>query len=188
MDSQNDVLLYQKLRQKDQSSLESLYDRYEKLVYSFAYRMTGGTSLSEDIVQEVFMKLWYGKSEYDPGKGKFASWLLTVTRYTAIDYLRKAKKEDTLEMEERDSLQADEKLIEDEILWQEEKALIHRMINKLSEEQQKIIHLFYFKGLSQQQISDSCNIPLGTVKGRIRLALNHLKNQLEGERGLKYEK
>ena len=188
MDSNQDVILYQRLREANQSALESLYDRYEKLVYSFAYRMTSNATTSEDIVQDVFSKLWYGKAEYNPNKGKFSSWLLTITRYTAIDHLRKMKTEESLEIVERDSLQSDEKLIEEEVLWQQEKALIHRIIETLSEEQQLIIQLFYFKGLSQQQISECCKIPLGTVKSRIRLALNHLKSKLEGERGLEYEK
>ena len=92
MDSNQDLILYQRLRETDQSALESLYDRYEKLVYSFAYRMTSNVTASEDIVQDVFSKLWYGKAEYNPDKGKFSSWLLTITRYTAIDHLRKMKK------------------------------------------------------------------------------------------------
>ncbi len=188
MDSQNDVHLYKEMRGKNQAALEKLYSRYEKLVYSFAYRMTGSVTLSEDVVQDVFMKLWNGKGEYDESKGKFSSWLLTVTRYTAVDHLRKVKQEDTLEIEERDALQSEAKLIEDEVAWQEERALIHRIIKTLNIDQQKIVNLFYFKGYSQQQISESCNIPLGTVKGRIRLALKHLRTQLEGERGLDYEK
>lgn len=188
MDSQNDVQLYKEMRAENQAALEKLYSRYEKLVYSFAYRMSGSATLSEDVVQDVFMKLWSGKGEYDESKGKFSSWLLTVTRYTAVDHLRKVKQDDALEIEERDALQSETRLVEDEVEWQEESALIHRIIKTLSKEQQKIINLFYFQGFSQQQISERCEIPLGTVKGRIRLALKHLRDQLDGERRLEYEK
>ncbi|TCP27078.1 RNA polymerase sigma-70 factor (ECF subfamily) [Scopulibacillus darangshiensis] len=185
MNLQTDVKLYFELRQHDQSALEAIYDRYEKLLYSFAYRMTQNTGLAEDVVQEVFMKLWHGKSEYDQTKGKFSSWLLTITRYTAIDHIRKLKQEDAFELDERDALQSEEPSVEDEITWKEEKETIRRSIHTLSKDQQEMIHLFYYKGYSQKQISESCDIPLGTVKGRIRLALKHLKKRLDDERGVR---
>lgn len=185
METQTDVNLYDQLRKQNQSALETIYDRYEKLLYSFAFRMTKNTGLAEDIVQEVFIKLWHGKGEYDKSKGKFSSWLLTVTRYTAIDHIRKNKQEDAFELDERDALQSDGPSVEEEVSWKEEKETIRRSISILSAEQQEMIEMFYFKGYSQKQISESCEIPLGTVKGRIRLALKHLKNHLDGEGGVR---
>ncbi len=80
MDTYTDSQLYARIRTKDQAALEELYDRYERLVYSFAYRMTQNAQMAEDTVQEVFIKLWKEHAPYTEDKGKFSSWLLTMTR------------------------------------------------------------------------------------------------------------
>lgn len=177
----DDIILYLKLQQKDKEALERLYDKYEKLLYSFSYRMVQDSHLAEEVVQEVFIKLWKGNGVYDDSKGKFSSWLLTMTRNTAIDIIRKTKKELSSEIEERDSLQSQDQSIEDQVEWKEEGSRLRKAVDLLKQEQKRMIDLFYFKGLTQQRISEECNLPLGTVKGRIRLALKHLKSQLDQE-------
>jgi RNA polymerase sigma factor (sigma-70 family) len=182
---EHDVELYQQVQQGDKQALEALYDRYEKLLYSFSYRVTGQKELSEEVVQEVFIKLWTKKGIYDKSKGKFSSWLLTVARNTSIDMIRK-RKESTYTMEERDSIHSNTPSTEDLVEWKEEGTYLRQAVSLLGEDQQKMIDLFYFKGLSQQKIADSCQIPLGTVKGRLRLALQHLRKNLPNskERGV----
>ncbi|MCA1030813.1 sigma-70 family RNA polymerase sigma factor [Bacillus timonensis] len=176
-----DQILYNQVLAKDKKALEILYDRYEKLVYSFSFKMMGDAQLAEEVVQEVFIKLWRGIGSYEESKGKFSSWLLTITRHTAIDLIRKRKKEATVELEDRDSLVADEKLVEEQVEWKEEGNRLRRAVATLKKEQQSMINLFYFKGFTQQRISEECDIPLGTVKGRIRLALRHLRSYLDDE-------
>ncbi|SFC01429.1 RNA polymerase sigma-70 factor, ECF subfamily [Bacillus sp. OV322] len=178
--------LYQRMKLGDKKALEAIYDRYAKLLFSFTYKMTGQSELSEEIVQEVFIKLWAGKGHYDEGKGKFSSWLLTVTRNTCIDQLRKRKESAVLE--NQDTIPSDNPSVEDLAEWRENGSILRKAISELGEEQQKMVELFYFKGLSQQKIADSCNLPLGTVKGRIRLALAHLKKHLHafGYKGGEY--
>ncbi|UFT99056.1 sigma-70 family RNA polymerase sigma factor [Radiobacillus kanasensis] len=182
--SERDVELYHLVQQGDKQALEALYDRYEKLLFSFSYRMTGSSDISEEAIQEVFIKLWTKKGLYKEEKGKFSSWLLTVTRNTCLDLLKK-KKETTYTLEERDAIQANDPSTEDIIQWKEEGQNLREAVQELAEDQRKIVELFYFKGLSQRQISEACNIPLGTVKGRVRLALKHLRkyisNTTEGE-------
>nr|WP_112179401.1 MULTISPECIES: sigma-70 family RNA polymerase sigma factor [Paraliobacillus] len=176
-----DIDLYARIQTGDQQALEELYDRYEKLVYSFAYRMVKHGAIAEEIVQEVFMKIWTKKGLYKRDKGKLSSWILTVTRNTSIDALRK-KKETTYTLEERDALESDQVATEDIVEWKEEGEKLRSAVKTLNNEQQEIITLFYFNGLSQREIAEQCNIPLGTVKGRIRLALKHLKQSLNREK------
>lgn len=180
--SEQDYELYKRIQRSDKQALELLYERYEKLLFSFAFRMTGRRDLSEEIVQEVFIKLWTKPNLYSQSKGKFSSWLLTVTRNSSIDHMRR-KNEQTEALEERDALRSEDPALEDLVEWKEEGKELRTAITQLAEEQQKIIELFYFKGLSQQMIADEQNIPLGTVKGRIRLALKHLKTYLHKEKG-----
>ncbi|MCP3764918.1 sigma-70 family RNA polymerase sigma factor [Domibacillus sp. A3M-37] len=179
---EQDYELYRRVKQSDKYALELLYERYEKLLFSFAFRMTGRRDLSEEIVQEVFIKVWTKPDLYDESKGKFSSWLLTVTRNSSIDHMRR-KNEQTEALTERDDLQSQETAIEDLIQWKEEGTELRKAITHLAENQREIIELFYFKGLSQQAISQKQKIPLGTVKGRIRLALKHLKTHLRGKGG-----
>ncbi|WP_349408425.1 RNA polymerase sigma factor [Pseudalkalibacillus sp. SCS-8] len=173
-----DTELYERVIRQDKKALELLYERYEKLLFSFAYRMTKRKELSEEIVQEVFIKLWTKPGIYDQSKGKFSSWLLTVTRNTSIDQLRR-KNEQNYEIEERDSLQENEPSIEEQIEWKEEGRRLQKAMKFLAKEQKEIVELFYFKGLSQSKIAEVFQIPLGTVKGRLRLALKHLRKDLD---------
>lgn len=172
--------LFRRIQNKDDKALEQLYERYEKLLFSFSYRMTSNKFLAEEAVQDVFTKLWTKKAHYDDGKGKFSSWILTVTRHACIDLIRK-QKEVPYEFEERDSLHAQDPTPEESIVWNECSEVIRECVQQLKQEQQEIIELFYFKSMSQSSIAESCNLPLGTVKGRVRLALKHL-NQILSSR------
>ncbi|TMU84975.1 sigma-70 family RNA polymerase sigma factor [Bacillus sp. BHET2] len=178
-----DIELYQQVLDKDSTALRQLYQQYEKLIYSFSYKMTGDREIAEEVIQEVFMKLWKNHSPYDRSKGKFSSWLLTMTRNTCLDAIRKRKKHESVEYIEKDSLQVSYDTPDDQLEWKEKGAAIRACIHSLKDDQQKIVQLFYFKGLTQQSIAESTDIPLGTVKGRIRLALKHLHTCLKGKGG-----
>lgn len=180
--NEQDYELYKRIQQADKHALEQLYDRYEKLLFSFAFRMTSRRDLAEDIVQDVFIKVWTKKDFYDPSKGKFSSWLLTVTRNASIDMMRK-KHEQTEAFLENDALHEEIERIEDRLEQKEANAELREAMALLAVEQREIIDLFYFKGLSQRAISEEQRIPLGTVKGRIRLALKHLKSSLSERKG-----
>ncbi|MEG9298344.1 sigma-70 family RNA polymerase sigma factor [Mangrovibacillus sp. Mu-81] len=179
-----DIDLYHKVvSEKDSSALRQLYRKYEKLIYSFSYKMTGDKEIAEEVIQEVFLKLWKKHSPYDQSKGKFSSWLLTMTRNTSLDALRKRKKHESVEYIEKDSLQVSYETPADIVEWKEKGKAIQDCIRALKEDQQRMVHLFYFKGQTQQSISNSTDTPLGTVKGRIRLALKHLHSCLKGKGG-----
>ncbi|MHA6260703.1 RNA polymerase sigma factor [Sporosarcina sp. CAU 1771] len=180
----DDVNLYERVVKQDRHAFEIVYDRYEKLIYSFAYRLTGDRTIAEEVTQDVFLKLWQGTSVYQEDKGKFSSWLLTITRNKAIDEIRRLKRHDHEPMLEKDALIEEAGSTELEVEWKEKRGEIREAIGELSAEQQEIIELFYFQGYSQQKIADHCKLPLGTVKGRIRLALKHLKGLIGQEGGV----
>ncbi|MGJ9382221.1 RNA polymerase sigma factor [Salipaludibacillus sp. CF4.18] len=182
MGENKDLMLYERLRSGDKEALESLYDKYERLLYSFSYKMVHDPQAAEEIVQEVMIKVWKGTGSYSDKSGKFSSWLLTVTRNTAIDYIRKEKKVRSEEVYQEVELRDHQAPVEDLVEWKEKGDRLKTAMRTLKKEQQIIIDLFYFKGYSQQKISERIDIPLGTVKGRIRLALKHLNGQLHDER------
>ncbi|CDQ40939.1 MULTISPECIES: RNA polymerase sigma factor [Virgibacillus] len=184
---EQDIELFHRVQNKDEVALELLYDRYEKLLFSFSFRMTNNKFLAEEAVQDVFTKLWSKSLPYSEEKGKFSSWLLTITRNTCLDLLRKKKSND-YELKERDALQEDNDPSPEETAeWKEQHEEIQHAIKELKTEQQEIINLFYFRGFTQSQIAKKCNLPLGTVKGRVRLSLQHLNKILtkKKERGIR---
>jgi len=182
-----DAQLYVRMRSNDQAALEEIYDRYERLVYSFAYRMTQNGQMAEDTVQEVFIKLWKEHAPYTEDKGKFSSWLLTMTRNTSLDALRKKGKQQEVGLLNKDAEQMKapiHEMPEQMLEWKEKGTVLRKAIFRLKIDQRTIVELFYFHGLSQESISTRLDIPLGTVKSRIRLALQHLRKHLEKERGI----
>ncbi|WP_181350270.1 RNA polymerase sigma factor [Thalassobacillus sp. CUG 92003] len=176
--SRTDKELYALIADGDKGTLEEIYDKYEKLLYSFAIKLSGDATLAEEVLQEVFIKIWTHKAVYQEKKGKFSSWIVTVTRYTCIDLIRKRKDENVSLEEETDIPEEQDPSTEDLAEWREQGQLIRQAIRNLAEEQTIMVDLFYFKGLTQREIAEECNLPLGTVKGRIRLALKHLNSEL----------
>lgn len=180
--TRTDSDLYEGLRAGDKSCLEMLYQKYEKLLYSYAYKMTSSHERSEEVVQDVFMKVWQKKGAYDADKGKLSTWLISVTRNSVIDLSRR-KKLDTFEYDERDDVNSDtnhfNSSVEQEAERHEDQEMINEAMHALNDEQKKIITLFYFRAYSQSQIAKALDLPLGTVKSRIRLALGHLKKNID---------
>ncbi|WP_142830842.1 RNA polymerase sigma factor [Planococcus soli] len=184
MEKSTDTSLYLRISDQDKEALEQLYDRYEKILFSFLYKMLEDRDLAEEALQEVFIKIWRGKGVYDESKGKFTSWLFRMAQNTAIDLIRKRKKP-TVPIEEAAQTASNDAPVDVQVEWQEKQEQIQTAVQHLSAEQQKMIDLFYFKGHTHETIADMCDIPLGTVKSRIRLALKKLKTSLHGmqERG-----
>ncbi|WP_215193295.1 sigma-70 family RNA polymerase sigma factor [Exiguobacterium sp. s95] len=178
MHTQSDESLYHQMRGGDEQALETLYDKYERLLFSFAHRFTNNDRLSEEVIQEVWMKIWNGRVDFNTEKGKFSSWVLTITRNAALDCLRREKRQPTIEIEERDG--GFDEPVERTVVERETASEVREAVQALKPEQQELIELVYFKGLTQQQISDQLELPLGTVKTRIRSAIQALRKLLEG--------
>ena len=170
----------------DIAALELLYDRYSTLVFSVSLRVLHDTQLAEDVVQEVFLRLWRQPASFDPGRGRFISWLMSVTRNRALDELRRVSRRNRSEdADEDDSSPLDTLATTDRmddpalgVELQEQRDAVRMAMTRLPPEQRRAIELAYFSGLTQAEISDVTGDPLGTVKTRIRLGMRKLRDSL----------
>ena len=164
-------------------ALEALYDRYSALVFSVGLRVLYDRQLAEDVVQEVFLRLWRRPWSYDAGRGRFVSWLMSVTRNRAIDERRRLTRRGRLEERSEDripELRAPSRYhdpLEEASLAEERRAVRHQM-TRLPPAQRQVLELAYFAGLTQVEISERTGQPLGTVKTRIRLGMQKLREAL----------
>lgn len=182
-----DEELVARLRRRDVGAFETLYDHYGNLVYSVSLRVLGNVEAAEDVVQEVFLRLWRKPQHYDTARGKFVTWLMSVTRNRAIDEQRKRgrrqRREAPSDPELDDTLPGDES--DDPAaaaLLTDDRHAIRGALSSLPPEQRQAIELAYFGGYTQQEISNALGQPLGTVKTRIRLGMQKLRVALEERR------
>jgi RNA polymerase sigma-70 factor, ECF subfamily len=176
------------LEERDERSLEALYDRYGDYVYSVCLRMVGDVQLAEDLSQEVFLRLWRRPDLYDESRGRFLTWLLSVARNRAIDERRSRGRR--FRHESPPSPTAEEMLESaptseerDIAVVSEERIVIQKALATLPPEQRLAIQLAYFGGYTQQEIAQGLRQPLGTVKTRIRLGLQKLRQLLLEQQG-----
>jgi RNA polymerase sigma-70 factor (ECF subfamily) len=165
----------------DPEAFEVLYDRHGGAAYSLAYRIVGDRAAAEEVTQEAFISVWRSGARFDAARGSVRSWLLSVVRNRAIDFLRsragKAPKltfDDDAVLEQRPA----QERTEDEALQRETAAEIQGALGKLPGEQSKVIELAYFGGFSHSEISRILGLPMGTVKGRMRLGLEKIRGEL----------
>lgn len=182
-----DMQLIRQIAGKDAEALEQLYDAYERPMYALAYRLLNDAMAAEEAVQELFLRIWNNAERYDSSHGKLSTWMFALTRNISIDMLRRRNARAASVPVEDEYLNAivdtasDTELAVEQTLQGES---VRAALNELGEEQQQVIELIYYKGLTQQEVSDRCSIPLGTVKSRVRLGLKQLHKRLSGtERG-----
>jgi RNA polymerase sigma-70 factor (ECF subfamily) len=166
-------------------AVDVLYLRYGALCYSLAVRILGDPGRAEDVVQESFVRVWKRASSFDASRGSLRSWLLTVVRNRAIDYLRgtAARERDELELQVEVPARGAGADPWREVSQSLERDAVKSALERLPREQRQTIELGYFGGYSQQEISRMIDVPLGTIKSRTRLALEKLCSYLQG-RGL----
>ncbi|MGJ3239135.1 MAG: RNA polymerase sigma factor [Anaerolineae bacterium] len=169
------TLLHQ-IEQGDEDALLNLHGQFASPVYAVAYRVLGNAQDAEEVTQDVFLKLWDKAHTYDPEKGTFITWLLTITRRAAIDRLRKRERRDP--PNESFSMDAAPHLWEtqlgEEDLTDLQRSLVGVM-NELPGDQRDAIYLAYFHGMSHSDIAAHLDKPLGTVKSHIRLGMQKLR-------------
>jgi RNA polymerase sigma-70 factor (ECF subfamily) len=161
-------------------ALSALYDRYGRTVYSVGLKILGDRSLAEELVQEVFLKVWHSAGTFDPSRGSFSTWLYRVTRSAGIDlYRKRASKvcqvpDGASHIAARDFSAGPQKLVDDSYLsWR-----VSRALEVLDAPHREVIELAYFGGLSQREISELIGRPLGTVKSRTASAFRRLRREL----------
>ena len=164
---------------RDIEAFEALYNRYGTLAYSTALRVAGDVHLAEDITQEVFLRVWRHPDRYVAQRGRFAPWLLSVTRNEAIDQLRsrgrRRRREVVVEKPEQDLVADDGRDPDLMAELADERYRIRRALANLPLEQRRTIEMAYFGGYTQQEIAVLQGEPLGTVKTRIRLGMRKLR-------------
>jgi RNA polymerase sigma-70 factor (ECF subfamily) len=175
MNQISELELLEQIRAGHEDALLALHTRYAHLVYSVAYRVLNDSMAAEEVTQDTFMRLWYKSNAYDASKGSFITWLLTITRRLAIDTFRKLQRDPMLDPVFIDA----EPELWDNVLKVEESSDLRQSLidsaKRLPDDQWQAIELAYFYGMSHQQIADYLHVPLGTVKTRIRLGMEKLR-------------
>jgi len=179
----DDTSLIRLIAHNKQDALGELYDRYGRLVFSVAFNSTSNQAVAEEITQDVFTRVWEKASTYDVDLAKVSTWLISITRNRAIDELRRLRVRpenhsvgwDDLSRENVPQSDGPETLTE--LIWKQKS--VREAIALLPPDQQQSLALAYFKGYSHSEIAAALGEPLGTVKTRIRLALQKLRQVLE---------
>lgn len=178
-------LLHQIARAQD-SALSSLYDRYGRLVYSLALRIVGNAPAAEEITQDVFIQVWNNAASYQPELSKLTTWLTSITRYRAIDQLRRrgARPDGHMVDDSVEDLMltaGNDTVPELQVENRAEQLQLQLALAELPEEQRAVLQLAYFNGMSQPEMAAYLGQPLGTIKTRVRLGLQKLRRVLESE-------
>jgi RNA polymerase sigma-70 factor (ECF subfamily) len=172
--------LMQLLQRGDPRAFEAVYERHSGAAFSLAYRMVGRGNVAEDVVQEAFLSIWRSGARYERARGSVRTWVLGIVHHRAIDQLRRSSVHDKRRasdegLEER--LESGERT-ETEVARREEAASIRSAMTTLPADQSHVIELAYFGGFTHTEIAEILGAPIGTVKGRMRLGLEKLRNQL----------
>lgn len=172
-------------------ALESLYQRYAKGLYSLIYKMVSDHQVVEELIQETFLSVWRRAATYSAQAGAVRSWLFTIARNHAIDYLRKKRQRSTLKEIPLHEVEFDERFAyvdaAEEASFREKQQQIRQALGHLPEKRRMVLELSYFQGWTHVEIAAMCDMPLGSVKSSMRLGLLQLKRELEEESTLSFQ-
>lgn len=155
----------------------TLYDRYAPALFGILKRMVPSEDEAKDLLQDAFTKIWKKIGSYDPAKGRLFTWMLNITRNTGIDYLRSAAFRHTSKIQSEDSGVSMEKQGGSETINIDAIGLKDK-IGKIDPDLQLVIQKLYFEGYTQSEFSKEYDVPLGTVKTRVRIAMRELRKLL----------
>jgi RNA polymerase sigma-70 factor, ECF subfamily len=172
--------LMQLVQRAEASAFEVVYDRHASAAFSLAYRMCGARQLAEEVVQEAFLSIWRSGARYDRARGSVRTWVLGITHHRAIDVLRRGVVQDRHRasdegIEERFASQDHTDV---EVARREEALEVRGVLEGLPDEQRRAIELAYYGGFTQSEIAEMLGVPIGTVKGRMRLGMEKMRGQL----------
>ena len=170
-------VLVAKLQAKDVQAFEYLYDQYKNAIFGVIYKVISDVDIAEDILQEVFVKIWKNIDSYQSGKGRLYTWMLNIARNRSIDYLRSKEHN---KGRQTNSMEASVYAVdaENSTSIAVDHIGIEKFVHQLKKEYQEIIHLAYFMGYTQEEIAKKLEIPLGTVKTRSRTAIRKLREMM----------
>ena len=166
----------ERLASGDLGALDRLYEHYGVMAFSIAYRITGDRAAAEDVVQDAFLGAWRNASRYVDARGTVRTWLLSIVHHRAIDAVRRRRP--TTELPESEANLPESLTVPD--TWSDvelriDRAAVQVALTRISDVQREAIELAYFGGLTQAEIAERTGVPLGTVKGRLRLGLEGLR-------------
>ncbi len=173
--AQSDDELIAAVARGDHPALLALYDRHGRVAYGLAYRILGDAGAAEEAVQDAFLRIWRRASTFDPSRGMVRSWLLTIVHHCAIDQLRRRSGSPPVvagldEVAERQAVPD----AWSDVSGRLESERVRGAVAALPSDQRRAIELAFFDGLTHREIAERDGLPLGTVKGRLRLGLRRL--------------
>lgn len=174
-----DALLVERIALRDTEAFTSLYDRHQAILLGLLIRILHNRTEAEDVLQEVFLAVWQRAADYDQARGTVFTWLVTMTRSRALDRLRSRDARVRLLAQAAQESRLHVTNAEDTAVNAEQREIVQRALDGITEQQRSALLLAYFEGLSQSEIARRLNEPLGTVKSRIRAALLKLKELLD---------
>ncbi|HTF81591.1 MAG TPA: RNA polymerase sigma factor [Cytophagales bacterium] len=170
-------------KMEEKHAFEELYDKYSTILLGIAFKITKNQQLAEDVIQESFIKIWKNISSFDSQKSTLFTWMLNITRNTAIDIIRKKSYSHSIQLDAQTlgmlDLQSNNNMNVNIIGVKE-------LINVLKPELREVIDVVYFGGLTHEEASEQLDLPLGTIKTRVRNALKVLKNMYGNDWPLQY--
>lgn len=178
--AQSDIDLLRAVAGGDSDAFMAIYDRYNRIAFGLAWRILGNAQTAEEVVQDAFMQVWHRAEGFDfSGSANVRGWILTIVHHRAIDGYRRHQRHDQRAVSLDDHLEM--RSIGD--TWDDvarilEEDEVREALDTLPEDQRRTVELAYFTGLSQREIAEREDAPLGTVKGRLRLGLNRLRTAL----------
>jgi RNA polymerase sigma-70 factor, ECF subfamily len=170
----------------DARAFEVIYDRHCGAAFSLAYRMCGRRAVAEDVLQEAFLALWRSGARYDRARGSVRNWILRIVHNRAVDALRRGvvRERDLYHEDGIIDRQPSAERTDEQTLRREQTREVQGVLRELPAEQSRIIELAYFGGFTHTEIASMLQMPIGTVKGRIRLGLAKLRVALADAEGL----
>ncbi len=174
-DNSADELLIRLIAEKDQSALSMFYDNRSKLIYSLVFNIVKSVPDAEEVTEDVFFKVWQKADTYDKSKGSVLAWLVTIARRMALDRTRSKHYK-----HQQSDVTMEEAFVHSEagtayVTNPGDKTDVNRALENLDNSHRELIDLSYYQGMSQTQIADQLDMPLGTVKSRMRSALKQLR-------------
>lgn len=167
--------LVSRLKNQDREALSYVYDKYGAALYGIANRIVNDTEVSREVVQDVFLKIWNKIDSYDASKGKFFTWILNIARNEAINKIRSKEIKRSIKTDSIDNYVYS---VEDNETESKIEGLgVRELITKLEPDQQFVLKKVYFEGYSHSEVAKDFEIPLGTVKSRLRAALKLLRKK-----------
>ncbi|MFS4494194.1 RNA polymerase sigma factor [Maribacter sp. 2308TA10-17] len=159
------------LQERNEKAISLLYENYGNTLYGVAHKVVRNDELAQDVLQESFVKIWKKSDTYDPTKAKLFTWLFRITRNTAIDKLRSVntKTDKEIQMDVSDVYNLGVESIKPDLIDVKEN------LGKIEEKYQIVLEALFFQGMTQQEASDELDIPLGTIKSRLKIGLRELR-------------